>query len=148
QTLSAVLTDDPPPIPTETKIPPPLRWIIDRCMAKEPSQRYGATVDLYHDLKNLRDHASEMSVAALASPAAVKKGGFPKWILVSAVSIATLAAGYTFSRVTIPDATDISHHKFTPIATAAVREINPMWSPDGKSIVYSAVVNNTFQLFV
>ena len=118
-------------------------------MAKEPSQRYGATVDLYHDLKNLRDHASEMSgVAALASPAAAKKGGIPTWVLVSAVAVAALAAGYTFSRVTIPDATDISHHRFTPIATEDTDEVSPRWSPDGKSVLYTAVVKNVAQLFV
>src|SRR3954453_2658517 len=111
QTLSAVLTEDPPPIPADAKIPPPLRWIIDRCMAKEPSQRYGATVDLYHDLKNLRDHASEMSGVAIAAPPAAAKRRIPVWLPAGVLTILGLAAGYTFSRVTIPDATDISHHR-------------------------------------
>ncbi len=43
QTAPALLADDPPAIPAGVKIPAPLRWTIDRCMAKDPQQRfYGA----------------------------------------------------------------------------------------------------------
>jgi serine/threonine protein kinase/Tol biopolymer transport system component len=148
QTLSAVLTDDPPPIPADAKVPAPLRWIIDRCMAKEPHQRYGSSIDLYHDLRNLRDHASEITGAAVTPGAPPAKKRSPKWALAVVLPIVGLAAGYTFSRVTIPDATDISHHVFTPVATEAVDEVNPKWSPDGKSILYSAAVKGVSQLFV
>ena len=145
QTMSAVLADDPPPIPADAKIPAPLRWIIDRCMAKDPQQRYGSTIDLFHDLRNLRDHASEISISA-APPKRAKQ--IPKWILPVVLTLVALAAGYTFSRITIPDATDISNHKFTPIATEAHDEVSPAWSPDGKSILYAAAVSGTSQLFV
>ena len=145
QPMSAVLADDPPPIPPGTKIPAPLRWIIDRCMAKDPQQRYGSTVDLYHDLRNLRDHASEISLSP--APPAPKKQT-PRWIFPSVLALAALAAGYIFSRITVPDATDISSHKFTPIATEAYDEVTPTWSPDGKSILYSAEINGINQLFV
>jgi serine/threonine protein kinase len=37
QTMSAILTEEPPPI--ERSIPGPLRWIIDRCLAKDPTDR-------------------------------------------------------------------------------------------------------------
>jgi serine/threonine protein kinase/Tol biopolymer transport system component len=146
QTLSAVLTDDPPPIPADAKIPAPLRWIIDRCIAKEPAQRYGSSIDLYQDLRNLRDHASEMTGAAV-TPAAKKSRNLPR-ALALVLPIVALAVGYTASRLTIPDSTDISHHTFTPIATEAVDEVNPKWSPDGKNVVYAAIVNGVSQLFV
>ena len=41
QTMSAILTEDPPPI--ERDIPAPLRWAIDRCLAKDPADRYEST---------------------------------------------------------------------------------------------------------
>ncbi|MEO8126175.1 MAG: protein kinase [Bryobacteraceae bacterium] len=145
QTMSAVLADDPPPIPPDAKVPAPLRWIIDRCMAKEPQQRYGSTIDLFHDLRNLRDHASEISIQA--APPKVNKPT-PTWVIPALLVAAALAAGYTFSRISIPDATDISTHKFTPIATEAYEKTNPMWSPDGKSILYAGALQNTIQLFV
>ena len=52
----------------ETKLPPPLRWAIDRCLAKEPTQRYESTRDLYHDLRALRDHLSEAYTSVSIEP--------------------------------------------------------------------------------
>jgi eukaryotic-like serine/threonine-protein kinase len=75
QTMSAILTEEPPPI--ERKIPAPLRWAIDRCLAKDPADRYESTRDLFRDLRHLRDHLSEASasvpVPAAASPAAWRR---------------------------------------------------------------------------
>ena len=34
-------------------------WIVERCLAKEPRQRYSSTDDLARDLATLRDHLSE-----------------------------------------------------------------------------------------
>src|SRR3954469_24538437 len=77
QTMSAILSEDPPPI--ERDIPPPLRWAIDRCLAKDPADRYESTRDLFHDLRNIRDHAtqptsvSQAAVAAAAAPAKTRR---------------------------------------------------------------------------
>ncbi|HEX3878785.1 MAG TPA: serine/threonine-protein kinase, partial [Bryobacteraceae bacterium] len=37
QVMSAILTEEPPPL--DSKIPAPLRWTIERCLAKEPRDR-------------------------------------------------------------------------------------------------------------
>lgn len=59
QTTSAIISDEPPPI--EAKIPPPLRWTIDRCLSKDPAGRYDSTRDLFRELRSPRDHLSEAS---------------------------------------------------------------------------------------
>jgi len=59
QTMSAILSEEAPPI--ERSIPGPLHWIIDRCLAKDPADRYDSSRDLYQELRNLRDHLSEAS---------------------------------------------------------------------------------------
>src|SRR5271170_5089216 len=51
ETMAAIVRDEPPVI--EEKVPAPLRWTIDRCLQKEPEQRYESTRDLFRDLKNL-----------------------------------------------------------------------------------------------
>src|SRR5262245_5062021 len=62
QTLTAIIEDDPEPIGrTAPKTPPPLRWVIDRCLAKEPKGRYAATDDLARELADMREHLSELS---------------------------------------------------------------------------------------
>src|SRR5262249_56270251 len=46
QTLTAIIEDDPEPIgKTAPKTPAPLRWLIQRCLSKEPKGRYASTED-------------------------------------------------------------------------------------------------------
>src|SRR5271168_2589866 len=66
ETMAAIVRDEPSAI--EEKIPAPLKWIIDRCLHKEPEQRYESTRDLYRDLRTLRDHFSEVYASAVFTP--------------------------------------------------------------------------------
>ncbi len=43
---------------------------------------------------------------------------------------------------------DESRYKFTSLARDESRQDSPRWSPDGKSIVYEALVKGVFQIFV
>jgi hypothetical protein len=63
-TLGAILNEEPQPIAAvNPQTPTQLRWIVERCLAKEPRQRYSSTDDLARDLATLRDHLSEASGA-------------------------------------------------------------------------------------
>ena len=60
ETLVAVIREEPEPIAKRNpRLPPPLRWIVERCLAKDPDGRYASTRDLARDLATLRDHLSE-----------------------------------------------------------------------------------------
>ena len=50
QTMSAIVEEDPPPI--DRALPPQLRWILQRCLAKEPEERYESTRDLARELSH------------------------------------------------------------------------------------------------
>jgi eukaryotic-like serine/threonine-protein kinase len=72
QTMAAIIGEEPPPI--EARVPAPLRWVIDRCLAKDPAGRYESSRDLSRELRSIRDHLSEVSsqvekVPAMAGPA-------------------------------------------------------------------------------
>lgn len=73
-TLAAILRDDPPPLPAlPGGIAGPVAWIVERCLEKDPADRYGSTVDLAHDLANARDlagHNSRPEIPAVPLPAA------------------------------------------------------------------------------
>ena len=59
-TLAAVLHEDPQPIAElNPRMPAPLRWIIEQCIAKDPGERYGATEDLARELRRVRDRLLE-----------------------------------------------------------------------------------------
>src|SRR5262249_39638467 len=70
-TLSAILHDERPPVADAApQAPPPLGWILERCLAKEPEDRYASSTDLARDLASLRDRASTASgaVRSVAAP--------------------------------------------------------------------------------
>jgi predicted ATPase/serine/threonine protein kinase len=61
ETLVAIMREDPEPIPTlNAQVPPPLVWIVERCLAKDPAQRYSSTRDLARDLKTLDERLANV----------------------------------------------------------------------------------------
>ncbi|HKF42866.1 MAG TPA: protein kinase [Thermoanaerobaculia bacterium] len=56
ETLSSILRDDPTPLAAvDARLPAPLCWIIERCLAKDPEERYASTRDLAVDLSSLKE---------------------------------------------------------------------------------------------
>ena len=61
ETTAAILRDDPRQFAAGMiDAPPPFLWIVDRCLAKDPLQRYSSTRDLYRDLVAVRDRLAEV----------------------------------------------------------------------------------------
>src|SRR5207247_5668486 len=78
QTLSAIIEDTPRAV-TEfnPRIPVPLLWVIDRCLAKDPRDRYAATSDLAHDVRTIRERLAEVSGSSItARPQWERRVGF------------------------------------------------------------------------
>jgi len=73
--IVAIIRDEPEPVAAAAKVPPPLRWIIERCLEKDPEQRYASTRDLARDLSMLREHlpeatsSGEIRAGSAAAPA-------------------------------------------------------------------------------
>jgi serine/threonine-protein kinase len=68
ETMSSILTEDPPPIAElAPATPAPIVEAVERCLAKNPSRRYGSTRDLAHDLRTIQHelHASRSSARAM-----------------------------------------------------------------------------------
>jgi eukaryotic-like serine/threonine-protein kinase len=83
QTLTAIIEDEPAPIvQTNPAAPEPLRWVVERCMAKDPEERYASTRDLVRDLKHMQDLPSARSLgvgeaAKAIGPSRVVRGVGP-----------------------------------------------------------------------
>jgi predicted ATPase len=61
QTLAAVLRAEVSPLADRCPhMPDPLRWIIERCLAREPGRRYASTKDLHAELAMLRTRLFEV----------------------------------------------------------------------------------------
>ena len=71
QTLAAILEDDPEPIASlNARLPAPFCWIVDRCLSKDPEERYASTRDLARDLAALREHLLEAPAERSGAPPA------------------------------------------------------------------------------
>jgi len=152
-TMSAVVTDEPPVMDAtlQAKLPPPLRWTMQRVLAKEPTRRYESTRDLYEDLRNQREHLSETysssSLPALPAVKAPAPAG-SLWKL-AAAALFVIALGLTFFLFrshTAPQTFD--HYRFTPFAVSSEGQGNAAWSADGKAAAYLGEVDGVYQLFV
>ncbi len=133
-TLSAILNEEPEPVSrVNPDAPAPLRWLVERCLAKEPAERYASTRDLARDVASMRDHISELprgSEGALAAPGRRKSRVVP---LVFAGAIVVAALAGWFARATSRKLSAASFHR-----VAFRRGIvgSARFAPDGQTIVY------------
>ncbi len=149
QTLEAILNEEPTPLPDlSPQTPVLLWWIVERCLAKNPTDRYGSTADLHRDLRNLRDRfdalARERRALASADPPRSRARRALRPAVVTAVLVAAIALWVLGAA---PQQVDQPALKFTPLATEAGYEGLPAWSPDGETIAYSAEANGILQIF-
>ena len=62
ETMAAILRDEPERLGSRMpQAPPPFIWIVERCLAKDPKERYASTQDLARDLAAVRDRLAETS---------------------------------------------------------------------------------------
>ncbi len=74
ETTAAILRDEPESLGGKSpQAPAPFVWIVERCLAKDPKQRYTSTRDLARDLAAVRDRLVEGQVR----PAAPRPNNLP-----------------------------------------------------------------------
>ena len=78
ETIAAILRDPPPPLDVGS-LPPPLQWLINRCLAKSPSERYASTRELADDLASLIDPLVAPRGPGARRPSAPSPPRAPRW---------------------------------------------------------------------
>ncbi len=147
QTMSAIVTDDAPAI--EREIPAPLKWIIARCLAKAPVDRYQSTRDLFLELRSLKEHLSDLSSVQVAAVEVVAPPTSWKKLALGFAAGAALvaAAAFLMTRGASPKAQALT---YTPFSFQAGGNQAPVWSPDGKGVAFAARQSETdpYQVYV
>jgi Tol biopolymer transport system component len=146
ETMTAIIHEDPEPLPAG--VPAPLRWTIDRLLAKDPADRYDSTRDLYRELRQIRERISESGSAQGVPAAQAAPTTHRRMTVIAAVAAGLILGTVLTLRLTPRPETAQASFKFTPIARDATMEWDPAWSPDGKSIAYDANVHGNHQVFV
>ena len=137
ETLAAIIRDEPEPIARlNPRAPAPLRWITERCLAKDPDDRFASTRDLARDLASLRDHLSETTSSAEAQPAPRMRA---RWRLLAALVAAALAAGFGLGALAFRrSAAAPGAIQFDQLSYRRGTVLSARFAPDGQSVVYTA----------
>jgi serine/threonine protein kinase/Tol biopolymer transport system component len=138
ETLTAIIREDAEPISRiASAAPAPFRWIVERCLAKDPEERYASTRDLASDLRNIREHLSEASVSGetvqeAAAPPARKRRSIRLAALALALP-AAVAVGMLLQK-RIARSGPPSYQQIT-FGSGTIRSAR--FAPDGQTIIYS-----------
>jgi eukaryotic-like serine/threonine-protein kinase len=144
ETMAAIIRDEAEPLPAT--VPAPLRWVAERCLAKDPAERYDSTKDLYRELKLARERLSEPN---MIGPPALAVARHPKWKRWAAAAIAALAiaaASVATTRIIWPTPEPVS---WSGVMLGGPEvALNPRLSPDGNLLAFQALVDGQTQVAV
>jgi eukaryotic-like serine/threonine-protein kinase len=144
ETLTAIIREEPePPAALNPAIPTPFRWILERCLQKDPEERYASTRDLARDIRSIREHLSDFSASSSTGesplPAGAKKESpgrrrFLRVALSAAALFAAIGVG-AFLHKSLAKSPPPSYQQIT-FGSGTIRAAR--FAPDGQTIVYSA----------
>ena len=139
QTLAAIIQEEPEPIGSKNpQVPVPLRWIIERCLAKEPEDRYASTKDLARELATVRDRLGEASLSGAVLAAEPARPGLRVRKAVLALSLlAAVLAGAVAGRLSKGSA--FSPIRFRQVTFGNFSISHASFAPDGQTVVYSVL---------
>jgi len=120
--------------------PPALERIIKRCLEKNPDDRFQSARDLAFDLEGLGG-ASIVPVAAPTDRTAKPRRRFGVATLLLLVAIAAAASIAYFAGGRAERAIGASRMGYSRLTVERGRVFNARFSPDGKTVFYSAAWN-------
>ena len=138
ETLVAIIREEPEPIAQlAPKAPVPVRWIVERCLAKDPEERYASTKDLARDLKSVRDHLTETSASGAFETAEPLKQRRRGWLVPAALAF-FLGAGVALVVASAFGFFEPSPPRFQRLTFRRGAVVTARFAPDGVSVVYGA----------
>ena len=148
ETMAAIIRDEPEPVTKlDPKLPALLGWIVQRCLSKDPEERYSSTKDLAKELQSLRAHLSEAVSATDVAPRRIAPSPPPGPLLGAGGRRRARRrdrpprrqSGF-FEPDLRPLHPSASRSPFPIDAAPDTLNFNPLaLSPDGKTLVYAGI---------
>jgi serine/threonine-protein kinase len=166
--ISSILKDEPRPVTElQPRTPPLLDHIVSRCLAKDPDERWQSAADLTRELQWISSTGmSDRAMPAAAAPSRLRE----RVLFGTAVALAGLIVGSLVTLMVIRSGASQSAQRPPTIVRSAIsiapaehlqaigidrttNEGRPSrtamaWSPDGRSIIFSALQGDRQQLYV
>ena len=146
-TMSAILKEDPAELPSTIRnLPPALARIVHRCLEKDPAERFQSARDLAFNLELLTRDDSSSGVVAPISQARKRH---LIWPAMAACAVLTAFGLGIASRQWLTPASKQN----VPITLRRLTDFigmeeSPAFSPDGKSVAFTADVSGYRQVWV
>ena len=148
QTLAAIIEDEPRPV-TEAnpRTPAPVRWIVERCLAKDPEERYAATRDLARDLARVRDQLSQAGTSTgemLLAPGApvARRRRLRMAVVVVLALLAGVGLGALLFRKPPTEPPSLR------VLTFSGADLDPAVSPDGRMVAFQSWRDGTPKIWL
>ena len=135
--ITNIIKEEPPPLASlRPHLPRDITRIIRRSMQKDLLQRFQSMRDLRNDLEEAR---AELGSGAVAGTP-VGAGRQRRWGLLAGVALAAAltAGGLVYLRSRESPGAGPALAELVRLTTLPGLEDEPSWSPDGRSVVYSA----------
>jgi serine/threonine protein kinase len=155
-----ILNEPPPPLPTKRgKIPEEFQRIVQKCLEKDPADRYQTAADLVVDLRRLKRSTDLFRrVPALTRPAGQGPGQRAsrtrRWavagVVVLSVVVMAVYAAVTLDPLkainpTLPSAeAELEIVQFT--SGGGIADF-PSWSPEGEWLVYASDASGNLEIW-
>jgi serine/threonine protein kinase/Tol biopolymer transport system component len=141
ETLAAILRDEPPPISElNPSVPFPVVWIVERCLAKDPEERYASTRDLAREISGVRRHISGATSSgreqAVASPR--KNRIRIVWAIAGAIGAGIIVFPLSYRTAVRVERKRLEKVSFVQETFRRQAIFQAAFAPDGETIVYSA----------
>jgi Tol biopolymer transport system component len=156
QTLLAIANVDRMPF---TPGPVAFRLLVERCLAKDPAQRFASTTEIRDRLQRILDglpkpvepvdeDLSESSSGSMIAVPAPPPHASRKVAATVLGGLVVFGLGLLAARlIAHSPAPDLAAYHYTPLVSSGSIDAFPALSPGGKTIAYSEPVDGTFQIF-
>ena len=143
ETMAAIIRDEPESLPAD--VPRPLAWIIERCLAKDPAERYDSTRDLWRELSTVRHRFSEITSARTSSIR--RPPAWWRWARDGALLLAGAVLGAVAVAFMRGSPGPEVRWSGARLGGASI-SFNPQISPDGHLLAFIALVNGVTEVGV
>jgi serine/threonine protein kinase len=132
--MASILKEEPDPSALPANTPPRLRRVLDRCLAKQPRQRFhdiaDARIEIEEVMAGKDDILDPATSAVTVEPGTLRR----RWLFAGAIGLAALLMGLGLGTMLAPEPPSSQVVKFD-LNIPDVRSAS--LSPDGSRIVYA-----------